>query len=134
VLAHYSLQLAVYNIILTMYLTKWELPGNPYRRGTLSTVDLLVLTILDQLFFIKTILFTIVKKQATLMRRSTVLSRPIHLVIPAIINKVALLPWQTNAVAEYFMDLPCSKSTFPLSITSSIKQLRFVPQFFPIGF
>jgi hypothetical protein len=39
----------------------------------LSTVDLLVLTGLDQLLFILKIFFTFFTKQATLMRRSTVL-------------------------------------------------------------
>jgi len=44
-------------------------------KGNLSTVDLLVLTSLDRLIFSLKILFT---KQATLVRRSTVLSLPVH--------------------------------------------------------
>jgi hypothetical protein len=49
-------------------------------RGRLRTVDLLVLTSLDQLIFIENIfLFT---KQATWMRRSTVLSLPPSVSIP----------------------------------------------------
>jgi len=57
-------------------------PGKPYRRGRLSTVNLLVLTSLDQLIFKLKILFTFFTKQATLMRRSTVLSLPLQLVFP----------------------------------------------------
>jgi hypothetical protein len=45
-------------------------------------VDLLVLTILDQLLSILKILFTFVAEQATLMRRSTVLSFSLQLVFP----------------------------------------------------
>jgi hypothetical protein len=46
----------------------------------LSTVDLLVLTRLDQLLFTLNILLTSFTKQATLMRKSTVLSLPPYLV------------------------------------------------------
>ncbi len=53
-------------------------PGNPYWVGRHSTVDLLVLTNLDQLLFI------FVAKQASLMRRSTVPSFPLLLVFPAL--------------------------------------------------
>jgi hypothetical protein len=56
--------------------------GDPYCRGRLSMVDLLVLTSLDQLIFVLKILFTLVSKQATLMRRSAVLSLPLQLVFP----------------------------------------------------
>jgi len=48
--------------------------GKSYWRGRLSTVDLLVLTSLDQLLFILKILLNSFTKQAILMRRSTVLS------------------------------------------------------------
>ncbi len=51
-------------------------------KGRLSTVDLLVLTSLDQVIFIMKILFNFVTKQTTLMRRSTVLSVPTQLVFP----------------------------------------------------
>ncbi len=44
----------------------------------LSTNDLFALTSLDQLLFVLKILFTYVTKQATLMRRSTVLSLPLQ--------------------------------------------------------
>ncbi len=46
----------------------------------LSTIDLLVLTILDRLLFILKRLFNYVTKQVTLMRRSIVLSIPLQLV------------------------------------------------------
>jgi hypothetical protein len=53
-------------------------PGNPYgvERLRISTVDLLVLTYSDQLLFILKMLLAIVTKQASLIRRSTVLSHP----------------------------------------------------------
>ncbi len=46
----------------------------------LSTVDLLVLASLDQLLFLLEILFIFVTKQATLVRKSTMLSFPLQLV------------------------------------------------------
>jgi hypothetical protein len=48
----------------------------------LVTVDLLVLTSLDQLILKLKILFGFVTKQATLMRKSTVLSIPLQLGFP----------------------------------------------------
>jgi hypothetical protein len=39
----------------------WFLPGNPYLRGRLSTVDSLVITSLDQLLVILNTLFTFYK-------------------------------------------------------------------------
>jgi hypothetical protein len=48
--------------------------------GRLNTVDLLVLTTLDQLLLELKILFTSFTKQAVLMRRSTVLTLPPQLV------------------------------------------------------
>jgi hypothetical protein len=48
----------------------------------LSTVDLPVLTSLDQLLSKLKILFIFLQKQVTLMRRSTVLSLPHHLEFP----------------------------------------------------
>jgi hypothetical protein len=56
--------------------------GSLTERGRLCTVDLLVVTSFDQLPFILKI-FTYVTKQATLMRRSIVLSIPFQLVFPA---------------------------------------------------
>jgi hypothetical protein len=52
------------------------LSSNPYRRGRISRVDLLAVTSIDKLLFILKILFAFVTKQATLIRRSTVLSAP----------------------------------------------------------
>ncbi len=57
-------------------------PRNPYGRGRLGTVDLLVQTSIDPLLLILKILFTFFTKQATLMRRSIVLSVPFQLVFP----------------------------------------------------
>jgi len=53
-------------------------------RGRLTTVDRLVLTSLDKLRFTLKILFSFVTKQATLMRRPTVLS--LQLVFPVRFN------------------------------------------------
>jgi hypothetical protein len=52
-------------------------PGKSYWTGRLSTVDLLVLTSLEQLLFKSKILFTFLTKQATVMRRSTVFTNPL---------------------------------------------------------
>ncbi len=57
-------------------------PGNPYSEVKLSTVDLLVLSSLDQLLFQLKILFIFVKNQATVMWRSSVLSLPLQIVFP----------------------------------------------------
>ncbi len=57
--------------------------GKSYIGGRLSTIDLLVLTSLDQLGFILKILFSFLTKQATLMRSLSVLSLPPQLVFPA---------------------------------------------------
>ncbi len=51
---------------------------NPRWRGRLSTVDLLVLTSLDQLLLMMQTLFTFFTKQATLMRNLTMLSLPLQ--------------------------------------------------------
>jgi hypothetical protein len=58
--------------------------GKSYWGGRLSTVDLLVQTSLDSNLYKLKILFTFFTKQATLMRRSTVLSLPPQLVSPAV--------------------------------------------------
>jgi hypothetical protein len=64
-----------------------EKPVKSYWGGRLSTFDLLVLTSLDQLIFkLKILFFLFFTKQATLMRRSTVLSLPPHLVFPGKAN------------------------------------------------
>ncbi len=58
------------------------LAGKPYWRGRISTVDLLVLTSLDQLLFILKLYFSFNTKQPILMRRSIVLSHPLQLGFP----------------------------------------------------
>ncbi len=60
--------------------------GNITEWGRLRTVDLLVPTLLGQLLFILQILFTLFTKQATLMRRPTILSLPLQLVLPNLMN------------------------------------------------
>ncbi len=57
-------------------------PGKSYRKGRLSTVDLLVLVSLNQLLSILKVLFTFFTKQPALMRRSIVQSLPPWLVFP----------------------------------------------------
>ncbi len=59
---------------LTASLTGSMWTGNPKWRGRLSTLDLLVLTTLDEVLLILQTLFTFFTKQATLMRRCTVVS------------------------------------------------------------
>jgi hypothetical protein len=61
--------------------------GKSNWRGRFSTVDLLVLTSLDQSLFILKILFTFFTKQATLIRRSTVPSLSPQLVFPGVVIK-----------------------------------------------
>ncbi len=63
---------------VTFYSMSW--PGKPYWRGRLSTFDLRVLTSLNQM--VMKIWFSFVTKQATLVRRSTVLTFPPHLGFP----------------------------------------------------
>jgi hypothetical protein len=68
--------------MLSVYLLMSPTLGNPYVRGRLSKVDLLALTSLDQLL-LKIQTFTFLLKQATLLRRSTVLIYPLQLAFPA---------------------------------------------------
>ncbi len=56
--------------------------GNPYGRERISTVDLLILTSLDELIFILKMFVTFFTKQAALMRRSSVLNLPLQSVFP----------------------------------------------------
>jgi hypothetical protein len=79
---------------------------NAYQRGRISTVDLLVLTISDQLLLILEPLFLCFTKLDTRMSRSTVLSLPLHLVFPACTQKglglvllAAVCPWSTTRFA-----------------------------------
>ena len=54
-------------------------PGTPYRRGLISTTDLLALISSDQLLFILKTYFASFTKQASLTRTSTVHSIPAQL-------------------------------------------------------
>jgi len=57
--------------------------GTPYQRGRrLGTVDLLVLTSLDQLHFVLKTLFPFFTKLTALMRKSVVLSHPLLVYVP----------------------------------------------------
>ncbi len=75
----------MYKIRLLQFRELWmkHTPGKTYSREKLSTVDLLILTSLEDLLFILKILITFVTKQPVLMRRSIVLSLPPQLVVPA---------------------------------------------------
>jgi hypothetical protein len=53
-----------------------------YLRGKLSTVDLLVITSIDQLLSTLKKIFTFLTKQAILVRRPTVLRLPLQKVFP----------------------------------------------------
>ncbi len=66
------------SIRIGFYENMWSYlqPGKSYWRGRLSTIDLLVLSGLDQLLFMLKILFTFFPKLLTLMWRSTVLILP----------------------------------------------------------
>jgi len=70
--------------VLECLLSHRERERKSYRRGRCSTVDLLVLAILDQLLFKLNLLFTFLTKQATLIRWSTVVILPLQLVFPTI--------------------------------------------------
>ncbi len=74
--------------IVETFLWEWStvLPGKPYWRGRISTIDLLVLTSLDQLLLILKILFIFFTKQASSMRRSTVLGPPLLWGFPVFTN------------------------------------------------
>jgi len=61
----------------TNHSQNWIEQGSLTERERLNTVDLIVLTSLDELLFIFKMLFTFFTKQVTLMRRSTVLSLPL---------------------------------------------------------
>ncbi len=68
--------------------------GNPHWRGRIITLDLLVLTSLDQFLFQLKIWITFLTKQATLVSRSTALSLPLQLVFPDLsIHKHSVHTW-----------------------------------------
>ncbi len=63
----------------------------PLLKGRISTFDLVVLTRLDQLLSIFQTLFTFLQKQATIIRRSTLLSLSLQLAFLAETNTLAYL-------------------------------------------
>ncbi len=77
---------------------------NSYRKGRVSTVDLLLLESLDQLLLTMQILSIFLTKQATVMRRSTVLSRPFQQVFRA----------QMHALLDQFHTSPKMQHHLPL--------------------
>jgi hypothetical protein len=76
-------------------------PGNPYGGGRLSTIDLLVLTSLDLHVFELKILFIFMTKQATLMRRSTVLSLPPQKGFPDSNKQISGCKWYNRGQLLY---------------------------------
>jgi hypothetical protein len=68
--------------------------------GRFSTVDVLVSTSLDQLLFRKKLLSALFTKQASLMRRPTVLSLPLQLVFLKPFNHHPRLLRQVVTVAR----------------------------------
>jgi hypothetical protein len=80
-------------------------PGKSYWEVRLSTVDLLVLTRLDQFVFKLKILFSFFIKQVALMWRSTVLSLLPQLVFLAKSHDLLLsaLPTMLPALAKYIL-------------------------------
>ncbi len=79
---------------------------NPLWRERISTVDLHVLTISDQLVFILKPYFSFYTKQPISMRRSTVLSLPLRLEFPA-------LAWFSTSGCMCDMHLRCYKAKPP---------------------
>jgi hypothetical protein len=83
--------------------TLWDVylrQGSLTEARRLSKVDLLVLPNLDKFLFILKIFFTSVRKQATLMRRSTVLSLPLQSVPCLIIF--------AKTGSDCYIDLKCT--------------------------
>ncbi len=88
----------------------WVKPDKSQWGGWLSTFDLLVLISLDQIVFTLKILLSFFTKQATLMRRSTVLN--LQLVFPG-----ETLPIIKNKVChEYIPHIVLTAWHFPLSL------------------
>jgi hypothetical protein len=104
-------------------------PRNPYWRGSLSTVDLLVLTSSDQLLLNENIIY-FYTKEVTSMRRWTVLSLSPLLVFPGlpILYRGQTLanrtkPVQTNFTKKYL----CTCHAVTLSLTKHYILFTFIP-------
>jgi hypothetical protein len=99
---------------------KYDESGKAYWRGRVSTVDLLIITRLDQhLFMLKTLL-TPFAKQPNLMRRSMVLSLPLHLVFPGWDNQKS----ECSAI-DYQVLLVLGENDISSIISSSSSFLHF---------
>jgi hypothetical protein len=72
---------------MTCVMKHWVAESYELLMIVLEGVDLLALTSLDQLLFTLKILFFFITKQATLTRRSMVLSLPVKLVFPGIADR-----------------------------------------------
>jgi hypothetical protein len=99
----YTLPGLVFTLRVTsLHLIKIPLsrPGNPYWRGKLGTVDLLVQPNLDQLLLILKTFFVLFTKQATLTRKSTVLTLPLQLVFPALPVSLDCFPLKSLFVSR----------------------------------
>ncbi len=77
-----KMMLKDFKILQKGWMTSNTPPGKPYWRGRLSTIDLLVLTSLDQVLLYCNYYLTFFTKHSTLMRRSTVLILPLKLIFP----------------------------------------------------
>jgi hypothetical protein len=98
-------------------------PGNPYRRGRLSAVDLRVLTNVDQLLLIKQTLSTFFYKYGNLLTRSTVLSLPFQWVFPGNSNHADSLKSNVDAQTTYDPTylISCEKNSWTLPDACIIK-------------
>jgi hypothetical protein len=93
-------------------LNSWKIArvksGNPYWRGWLSTVELVVLTCLDRVFLYCRFYLSFFTKQTSLIWWSMVLSLPLQSVFPGEINKNN---WHR-------VTMKCSYSTYLLQLPS----------------
>jgi hypothetical protein len=80
---NYCTYLGSLSCVSTLYVVASAEAGNPYRRGRISAIHLLVLTSFDQLLLILKTLFFFLTNQAILSMRSTVLSLHLHWGFPA---------------------------------------------------
>ncbi len=81
--------IAYFSFYLVHFWPMYKLAGNFYWGGWLCTVDLLVLTSLDQLIFKLEILFSFLTKQSIFMRWSTVISLLPQLVFPEYFDRAS---------------------------------------------
>ncbi len=112
----FSSSVSLYTNNLRVFANLSPQTGKPYWRGRINTANLLILTSLDQLLFLMTILFTYVTKQAALLRSSTVLSLPVQLVFP--VQSYDAFFFVTNPLPTY--------QAFPLTLPPNIRLLACI--------